>query len=91
VIASARVVLNPAYCALGLYASGYHTLSYIKRCGNSAAVAIDAEQVGRVDYVLPGSGTELCDRERDHAETLLSSADNFPSFWEVGVHISMAM
>ncbi|KAM7183191.1 ClpP/crotonase [Rhypophila sp. PSN 637] len=101
VIAGADVVLNPAYRALGLYGSEYHTLSYTKRCGNSAAAGLlrnmlplsasDAEQVGLVDHVLSASGVELCDQIRDYVETMLSSVDDSASsFWKAGIDTSMA-
>ncbi|KAM7218008.1 ClpP/crotonase [Rhypophila decipiens] len=101
VIAGADVVLNPAYRALGLYGSEYHTLSYTKRCGNSATATLlrnmlplsasDAEQVGLGDRVLPASGVELCDQIRDYVETMLSSVDDSASsFWKAGIDTSMA-
>jgi enoyl-CoA hydratase/carnithine racemase/methionyl-tRNA formyltransferase len=101
VIAGANVVLNPAYRALGLHGSEYHSLSYSKRCGNSAAAVLlrsmlplsasDAEQLGLVDHVLPGYGVELTDHVRNHVATLLNSTETTPGAWKAGLDLSAAM
>ncbi|WZH50262.1 ClpP/crotonase-like domain-containing protein [Fusarium acuminatum] len=76
VIAGSESVLNPAYRALGLHGSEYHSLSYIGRCGpeNSNRIlrdmlpisAYQAREMGLVDHVLPGSGAILDIRIRYH-------------------------
>lgn len=100
VIADAEPVLIPAYRALGLYGSEYHTLSYTKRCGNPGAAALlrnmlplsanDAKLAGLVDHVLPGYGVELNDHVRNQVATLMDSIKLTPSFWKAGVDFSMA-
>ncbi|KAG5997535.1 hypothetical protein E4U52_003813 [Claviceps spartinae] len=62
VVAGPDVVLNPAYRALGLYGSEYHSVSYPGRCGAYGArtalrsmtplSAHDARDMGLVDHVL---------------------------------------
>jgi enoyl-CoA hydratase/carnithine racemase/methionyl-tRNA formyltransferase len=76
VIASSESVLNPAYRALGLYGSEYHSLSYVGRCGPEISKRIlrdmlpisayQARGMGLVDHVLVGSGAILDIRIRYH-------------------------
>lgn len=83
VVAGADVVLNPAYRALGLYGSEYHSLSYTGRCGVQGAKrllrdmtplsAYDAKSVGLVDYVLHGHGALLETRIQDHVKAMVKS------------------
>ncbi|KAG5913402.1 hypothetical protein E4U42_001214 [Claviceps africana] len=63
VVAAPEVVLNPAYRALGLHGSEFHSISYPGRCGAYGArmalrsmtplSAHDARDMGLVDHVLP--------------------------------------
>lgn len=83
VIAGADVVLNPAYRALGLYGSEYHSISYTARCGAEGArrllrdmtpiSAYDARSMGVVDHVLPGYGELLDTRVRNHVKAVVRS------------------
>ena len=100
VIVGSDVVLNPAYRALGLYGSEYHTISYTKRCGNVGASALlhdmlpvsatNAKLVGLVDHVIPGSGAKLIDGVKSQVTTILASSDSAlpPSYWKAGVDLS---
>ncbi|KAH7174636.1 uncharacterized protein B0J16DRAFT_348909 [Fusarium flagelliforme] len=97
VIASSQSVLNPAYRALGLYGSEYHSLSYPGRCGPEGArrilrdmlpiSAYQAKELGLVDHVLPGSGSSLDSTIRDYVE-LLTSAPYKPGDWKSRVDVS---
>ncbi|KAI5456126.1 hydrogenase maturation factor hoxX [Mariannaea sp. PMI_226] len=99
VIAGADIVLNPAYRALGLYGSEYHTLSYTKRCGEAIAGAIlrnmlpfsanDAQRVGLVDHVVADYGVDLNGLIRNHVATLIGSIETTPSFWKAGLDLSL--
>ena len=81
VIAGSEVVLNPAYRAIGLYGSEYHSLSYTGRCGAGKAKEMlramvpmspyQAQRAGLVDYVFPGSGAQLDGYIESHVEMLL--------------------
>ncbi|CAN8097621.1 unnamed protein product [Discula destructiva] len=83
VIAGADVVLNPAYRALGLYGSEYHSLSYNGRCGTEGGrrllrdmtplSATAARSMGVVDHVLPGYGALLDTRIRNHIKAVVRS------------------
>jgi enoyl-CoA hydratase/carnithine racemase len=85
VIAGAEVVLNPAYRAVGLYGSEYHTISYYGRCGEAKAREIltamtpispyDARTIGLVDHVLPGHGFVLHQRIRNHVSVIVRSGN----------------
>uniref|UniRef100_A0A8H7NIB2 Formyl transferase C-terminal domain-containing protein n=1 Tax=Bionectria ochroleuca TaxID=29856 RepID=A0A8H7NIB2_BIOOC len=100
VIAGSEVVLNPAYRALGLYGSEYHTLSYYKRCGSSVATSLvrdmlplsssDGERIGLVDYVVPGRGAKLTEGVRNKVAELLESNEIASPKWKVGVDFSLA-
>lgn len=100
VITGSDTVLNPAYGALALHGSEYHTLTYPARCGLQAARQLlskmcpvspyEAKKIGLVDHVLPGSGHELDTMIRDHMEAMVCA----PSFryrqgqWKVCVDLS---
>lgn len=83
VVAGADVVLNPAYRALGLYGSEYHSISYFGRCGSEGGrrllrdmtpiSAYDARSMGVVDHVLPGTGALLDTRIRNHVKAVVRS------------------
>ncbi|RGP67031.1 sensor hoxx [Fusarium longipes] len=97
VIASSESVLNPAYRALGLYGSEYHSLSYTGRCGTETAKRIlremlpisthQAQAIGLIDHVLPGSGTSLDIRVKEFAELLVRSPYK-PGNWKLRVDVS---
>ncbi|KAH7142183.1 hydrogenase maturation factor hoxX [Dactylonectria macrodidyma] len=102
VIVGSETVLNPAYRALGLHGSEYHTLSYGGRCGAEGArrllrdmVPISpfrARDVGLVDHVLPGSGQLLDTRIRNHVRAMILRADfqYVPGKWKAGVDVSLS-
>lgn len=83
VVAGADVVLNPAYRALGLYGSEYHSISYNARCGTEGGrrllrdmtpiSAYNARSMGVVDHVLPGYGALLDTRIRNHVKAVVRS------------------
>lgn len=83
VVAGAEVVLNPAYRALGLYGSEYHSISYMARCGSEGGrrllrdmtpiSAYDARSMGVVDHVLPGNGVLLETRIKNHVKAVVRS------------------
>lgn len=83
VVAGAEVVLNPAYRALGLYGSEYHSVSYNARCGSEGGrrllrdmtpiSAYDARSMGVVDHVLPGHGALLETRIKNHVKAVVRS------------------
>lgn len=83
VVAGADVVLNPAYRALGLYGSEYHSISYFGRCGREGGrrllremtpiSAYDARSMGVVDHVLPGNGPLLDTHIRNHVKAVVRS------------------
>ncbi|PTD07981.1 Hydrogenase maturation factor HoxX [Fusarium culmorum] len=97
VIASSESVLNPAYRALGLYGSEYHSLSYNGRCGPEIARGIlrgmlpisahRAKEIGLIDHVLPGSGPSLDTRVRDFVESL-SCVPYKPGNWKSRVDVT---
>jgi enoyl-CoA hydratase/carnithine racemase len=69
VLAGEAVVINPAYGAMGLSGSEFHTMTYHKRCKSDAALqatvstlplsAWAAKEIGLVDEVIPGCGHSL--------------------------------
>ncbi|KAJ2973267.1 hypothetical protein NQ176_g6701 [Zarea fungicola] len=69
VLAGEDVVFNPAYRAMGLYGSEFHSLTYHARCRGSDGKRIlrdmmplsasAAGHLGLVDHVLPGWGATL--------------------------------
>jgi enoyl-CoA hydratase/carnithine racemase/methionyl-tRNA formyltransferase len=83
VLASQDSVLNPAYRALGLYGSEYHSISYAGRCGGEGArtalrsmtplSADDARSMGLVDHVLRVSADALTCAVQAHVDHLLGS------------------
>lgn len=83
VIAGENVVLNPAYRALGLYGSEYHSVSYYGRTGQETGRHLlrdmlpistqRAKQIGLVDVVLPGHGEALNQSIREHVNATISS------------------
>jgi enoyl-CoA hydratase/carnithine racemase len=98
VIAGSNVVLNPAYRAIGLFGSEYHTLSYPGRCGEAKAQKIlremlpmDAQQAqtaGLIDFVFPGPGAILDDYIRSHVEFILKPGIFKRGSWKRNVDLS---
>ena len=98
VIAGSEVVLNPAYRAVGLYGSEYHTISYSGRCGKAKATnilrsmtplcPIEAQRIGLVDYVFPGTGPILDDYIRTHIAMLVKPGCLQRGFWKTNVDLS---
>jgi enoyl-CoA hydratase/carnithine racemase/methionyl-tRNA formyltransferase len=94
VIAGSEAVLNPAYRALGLYGSEFHSLSYPGRCGSEGArhllrdmlplSAYGARAMGLVDHALPGHGAVLERRVRNHVRAMLASPYT-PGRWKAAV------
>ncbi|KAK4549058.1 hypothetical protein LTR36_007514 [Oleoguttula mirabilis] len=97
VIAGSEVVLNPAYRCVGLHGSEYHTLSYSGRCGEKESKAVlramtpmsplQAQAIGLVDYVFPGSGKDLEDRIRYHVAMLLRPGISIRGYWKANVDL----
>ncbi|SPJ79024.1 related to sensor protein hoxX [Fusarium torulosum] len=97
VIVSSQSVLNPAYRAIGLYGSEYHSLSYVGRCGPWGSKRIlrdmlplsasQAREIGLIDHVLPGSGDVLDTRIRDLVQRLIQTPYK-PGIWKSYVDIS---
>lgn len=81
VVAGPDVVLNPAYRALGLYGSEFHSISYPGRCGAHGArtalrsmtplSANDARDMGLVDHVLPKPSDSLDAAVRCYVEGVI--------------------
>jgi enoyl-CoA hydratase/carnithine racemase len=100
VVAGAEIVLNPAYRAIGLHGSEYHSLSYPGRCGAAMAArllramlplsAYDARAAGLVDHVLPGSGALLDTRIRNHVKALVCSGKPALGPWKANADVSPA-
>lgn len=98
VIAGSDVVLNPAYRAIGLSGSEYHTVSYVGRCGKVNAAKIlramtamsplQAQRIGLVDYIFPGAGEQLDDYIRSHISMLLQPACLKRGIWKAKVDLS---
>lgn len=98
VIAGANVVLNPAYRAVGLFGSEFHTLSYYGRCGHLQAMKmlrsmtpmspLQAQAVGLVDYVFPGTGELLDDYIRTHVSFLLRPGIIQQGSWKRDINLS---
>ncbi|KAK5113478.1 hypothetical protein LTR62_003347 [Meristemomyces frigidus] len=99
VIAGSNAVLNPAYRAIGLYGSEYHTISYYGRCGVARAKHIlramkpisppQAQGFGLVDFIFP-SGPELDTCIRYHVEMLTKNSELKRGPWKAKVDISSA-
>lgn len=100
VIAGADVILNPAYRAIGLSGSEYHTLSYPGRCSARHAreilramapmTPLEAQRVGLVDYVFPGHGAQLDGYMHAHIALLLQPGCLARGFWKAAVDLSPA-
>lgn len=96
-MASTHSVLNPAYRALGLYGSEYHSLSYFGRCGPEESrrilrdmlpiSAYQAQQIGLVDHVLTGSGPSLDSEVKDSVELLIRTPHKTGN-WKSRVDVS---
>ncbi|TKA78373.1 hypothetical protein B0A55_04730 [Friedmanniomyces simplex] len=99
VIAGSNVVLNPAYRAVGLSGSEYHTLSYYGRCGDTGArhllrsmtpmSPLQAQAIALVEFVFP-SGPDLEDNIRFHVAMLTSNPDVRRGYWKSNVDLSPA-
>ncbi|KAF0327854.1 Hydrogenase maturation factor HoxX [Colletotrichum sp. SAR11_59] len=100
VISGSEVVLNPAYRAIGLHGSEYHSLSYPGRCGSAGATKLlrdmtplspaDARMMGLVDHTLPGTGALLDTRIRKHVKSLLIAGKPAAAAWKSNVDVSPA-
>lgn len=98
VIAGANVVLNPAYRAVGLFGSEFHTLSYYGRCGHLQAMKmlrsmtpmspLQAQAVGLVDFVFPGTGELLDDYIRTHVAFMLRPGILRQGGWKRDINLS---
>jgi len=98
VIAGTDVVLNPAYRALGLHGSEYHSISYTARCGGKKAREIlhamkpisanQAQKIGLIDYVFPGIDNELDKRIQYHVSLLLKPGVLQQGYWKAGIDLS---
>ncbi|GKT51978.1 hydrogenase maturation factor HoxX [Colletotrichum spaethianum] len=100
VLAGSEVVLNPAYRAIGLHGSEYHSLSYTGRCGPAGATKLlrgmaplstaDARTMGLVDHTIPGSGALLDTRMRNLVKSMLSSEKKLAGAWKSNVDVTPA-
>lgn len=100
VVAGQNCVLNPAYRAVGLYGSEYHTVSYHGRCGKANGDKIlrsmtplspvQARHIGLVDYVFPGTGAVLDDYIRTHIAFLLKPGILKRGLWKKDIDLSPA-
>lgn len=102
VIAGSETVLNPAYRALGLHGSEYHSLSYPGRCGASGSKHLlrdmlplspyEARDIGLIDHTLPGWGGVLDTRIRNHIRAMVCSPSFHyaPGRWKAGLDVSSA-
>jgi enoyl-CoA hydratase/carnithine racemase/methionyl-tRNA formyltransferase len=100
VIAGSEVVLNPAYRAVGLHGSEYHSLSYSGRCGIEKATDIlrsmtpmspfEARAIGLFDHVFPGTGNILEKRIRNHVAVVLKSGKPGRTIWRSKLDTSPA-
>ncbi|KAK1963836.1 formyl transferase domain-containing protein [Colletotrichum sublineola] len=101
VLAGFEAVLNPAYRAIGLHGSEYHSLSYTGRCGSSGATKLlrdmtplsttDARTMGLVDHTIPGTGALLDTRMRKLVKSILTSEKKLaPGAWKSKVDVSPA-
>ncbi|KAM0221441.1 hypothetical protein ACHAPA_004460 [Fusarium lateritium] len=97
VMASSESVLNPAYRAIGLYGSEYHSLSYVGRCGlqDSKRIlrdmlplsAFQAREMGLIDHVLQGSG-DILDTGIRYLVRQLIHVPYKPGVWKSSVDLS---
>jgi enoyl-CoA hydratase/carnithine racemase/methionyl-tRNA formyltransferase len=98
VLCGAEVVLNPAYRAVGLHGSEYHSLSYPGRCGEIKAKELlrsmtpigpfDARAIGLVDHVLPGHGSALEKRIKSHVAVVVRSGKPSKGIWKTRLDIT---
>lgn len=98
VIAGSDIVLNPAYRAIGLYGSEYHTLSYYARCGRAKASKLlnamlpisplQARQIGLVDFIFPGAGRTLDEHIHSHVTLMLKDGIIQQGPWKHNVDLS---
>jgi len=101
VISGSEVVLNPAYRAIGLYGSEYHTITYHARCGKAKATRLlrdmqamsplQAQRLGLIDFVFPGTGDQLDDYIHTHVSMLLKPGCLKQGFWKANVDLSPAV
>ncbi|KAL2753125.1 hypothetical protein ACRALDRAFT_1066050 [Sodiomyces alcalophilus JCM 7366] len=102
-IAAKDAVLNPAYRALGLHGSEFHSLSYPGRCGPAGAKRLlrsmtplspyEARRMGLVDHVVPGAAGETVDAAvRNWVRGLLwdPAYAYVPGKWKSNVNVSAA-
>lgn len=97
VIAGEHAVLNPAYRALGLFGSEYHTLTYPGRVGHATArhllrdmlpiSAYQAKAIGLIDAILPGHGKALDDAIHARVTATVLSARK-PGRWKSRIDLS---
>ncbi|KAK4960177.1 hypothetical protein LTR10_003068 [Elasticomyces elasticus] len=99
VVAGSDVVLNPAYRAIGLHGSEYHSLSYHGRCGNAQATHLlrsmtpmspfQAQAIGLVDFVFP-TGPCLDENICYHISLLTKNPALHRGHWKSNVDLSPA-
>jgi enoyl-CoA hydratase/carnithine racemase/methionyl-tRNA formyltransferase len=92
ILCGGEVVLNPAYRAIGLHGSEYHSLSYSGRCGEAKAKELlrsmtpispfDARAIGLVDHVIPGFGSALEKRIKSHVAVVVKSGKPSKGIWK---------
>lgn len=100
VVSGSDVVLNPAYRAVGLYGSEYHTLSYHGRCGETKAKQIlnamvpisplQAREMRLIDFIFPGHGDVLDDHIRSHVSFMLRDGAVRSGTWKRHADLSPA-
>ncbi|KJZ74254.1 hypothetical protein HIM_06260 [Hirsutella minnesotensis 3608] len=105
VLAGEHVVINPAYRALGLHGSEFHSLTYTGRCGAQGAKAAlrsmlplsadAAVRLGLVDHTVPGSGTLLEAAMRHRINKLFTSnpsqvEEDSIGCWKDNVNLSIS-
>ena len=91
VMAGRGVVLNPAYRAMGLHGSEFHSFSYLARCGQDRAAAMlrdmlpqsstESRSTGLVDIELGSASSSTTDIESlaiDQLRLILSSSSTAP-------------
>jgi len=98
ILCGGEVVLNPAYRAIGLHGSEYHSLSYTGRCGSAKAKELlrsmtpispfDARAIGLVDHVLPGSGSALEKRIKSHVAVVVKSGKPTKGIWKTRIELT---
>ncbi|ATY59617.1 formyl transferase domain-containing protein [Cordyceps militaris CM01] len=98
VLAGEDVVFNPAYRAMGLYGSEFHSLTYNARCRGENGKRIlrsmmplsasAAGHLGLVDHVLPGWGAGLDSAVKAQVRALTAVDDNGAAEWKRGLDLS---